>query len=87
MICGASELCLSLVAPFTGAWIEMQTDGQVPKRLLVAPFTGAWIEIGKTLRYSNFLQVAPFTGAWIEIPRLWSAASHSSGRSLHGSVD
>ena len=33
------------VAPFTGAWIEMQTcvccdsDGQV------APFTGAWIEI------------------------------------------
>ena len=38
-------VCL-FVAPFTGAWIEIEsvvTDTIVPRS--VAPFTGAWIEI------------------------------------------
>ena len=36
-----------IVAPFTGAWIEIEvpiTDVKVGDK--VAPFTGAWIEIG-----------------------------------------
>jgi hypothetical protein len=40
-----------IVAPFTGAWIEIpiratnRAKGYHPQR--VAPFTGAWIEIGQ----------------------------------------
>ena len=34
------------VAPFTGAWIEIQDADQHQMELaLVAPFTGAWIEM------------------------------------------
>ena len=34
-----------LVAPFTGAWIEMMLTYQNGTKQNVAPFTGAWIEI------------------------------------------
>ena len=34
-----------IVAPFTGAWIEMLTRWVCPRDVSVAPFTGAWIEI------------------------------------------
>ena len=34
-----------LVAPFTGAWIEMSLTPWRYSRTAVAPFTGAWIEI------------------------------------------
>ena len=35
-----------LVAPFTGAWIEMLLECRKRFwRMRVAPFTGAWIEI------------------------------------------
>ena len=35
----------SLVAPFTGAWIEIELTDFKQKVQTVAPFTGAWIEI------------------------------------------
>ena len=56
------------VAPFTGAWIEMQK--QICRRQSsaeVAPFTGAWIEITLDSMDRSASPVAPFTGAWIEI--------------------
>ena len=34
-----------LVAPFTGAWIEIPYTVAFLRYGLVAPFTGAWIEI------------------------------------------
>ena len=34
-----------LVAPFTGAWIEINNKDCFIKKPNVAPFTGAWIEI------------------------------------------
>ena len=34
-----------LVAPFTGAWIEIVTWLIALLMMYVAPFTGAWIEI------------------------------------------
>ena len=57
-----------LVAPFTGAWIEI-CKGKVfiPLFLRVAPFTGAWIGIQDFLTFLQGQIVAPFTGAWIEI--------------------
>ena len=36
-----------IVAPFTGAWIEIMLCVRVALRCFVAPFTGAWIEIFK----------------------------------------
>ena len=33
------------VAPFTGAWIEIDDDKPSWRGDVVAPFTGAWIEI------------------------------------------
>ena len=56
------------VAPFAGAWIEINIIAKIARDVFVAPFAGAWIEIFHHL--SNFLtaKVAPFAGAWIEIP-------------------
>ena len=34
-----------LVAPFTGAWIEIRKVGGFHCECAVAPFTGAWIEM------------------------------------------
>ena len=59
---------LSLVAPYTGAWIEMFSDAVTKSgEFAVAPYTGAWIEIRQSRRYIRILAVAPYTGAWIEI--------------------
>ena len=59
---------LSLVAPYTGAWIEIL---KVIRFLLkfqnVAPYTGAWIEMIGTQNHISTISVAPYTGAWIEI--------------------
>ena len=35
------------VAPFAGAWIEINKLTEVNSALSVAPFAGAWIEIEK----------------------------------------
>ena len=76
-----------MVAPFTGAWIEIdiQHGSQVPPH--VAPFTGAWIEILICFLACWYIQVAPFTGAWIEIICEKYHVSEDWRRSLHGSVD
>ncbi len=55
------------VAPFTGAWIEINEDYFSKLVSKVAPFTGAWIEITVKNWKEPSEQVAPFTGAWIEI--------------------
>ncbi|WP_404351911.1 hypothetical protein [Caproicibacterium sp. XB2] len=33
------------VAPYTGAWIEIDTQKKTAGNITVAPYTGAWIEI------------------------------------------
>ena len=60
---------VSDVAPFTGAWIEISSEGENPTSEDVAPFTGAWIEIDFYNASPIIKTVAPFTGAWIEIYR------------------
>ena len=55
------------VAPFTGAWIEINLMPLTSVRASVAPFTGAWIEISMHIGIYGHKHVAPFTGAWIEI--------------------
>ena len=55
------------VAPYTGAWIEIEMRRIVMPVKTVAPYTGAWIEIDTRGRYGVEVKVAPYTGAWIEI--------------------
>ena len=35
-----------MVAPYTGAWIEIRLPAPAVALRVVAPYTGAWIEIG-----------------------------------------
>ena len=76
-----------MVAPFAGAWIEINHSFLYMYPSSVAPFAGAWIEIRIfSLRYS-LICVAPFAGAWIEIACEIISVAGMNGRSLRGSVD
>ena len=44
---------ISEVAPYTGAWIEMQKAASSRRRLSVAPYAGAWIEITRLTRIAK----------------------------------
>ena len=65
-----SQYIMDEVAPFAGAWIEIERYIHTQKALLVAPFAGAWIEITVNVEPSPLVTVAPFAGAWIEICRI-----------------
>ena len=41
------------VAPFVGAWIEIELKLAIRKIIKVAPFVGAWIEITKSCVFSK----------------------------------
>ena len=56
----------TLVASFTGAWIETVFRLTSGLPFVVASFTGAWIETGRGRQTSLRFIVASFTGAWIE---------------------
>ena len=76
-----------MVAPYTGAWIEILQAIQKVKDWGVAPYTGAWIEIRTVLMSAISCLVAPYTGAWIEISDNCPTHGCARRRSLHGSVD
>ena len=42
---GLADVCRTDVAPFAGAWIEMESCCLTSLASGVAPFAGAWIEI------------------------------------------
>ena len=83
------ELVEQMVAPFTGAWIEISGKAYTMDDLKgVAPFTGAWIEIAADILDAvRQRQVAPFTGAWIEMLHNQSPVMMTPCRTLHGCVD
>ena len=62
---------LPLVAPFVGAWIEINLSDTNFGQLKVAPFVGAWIEMLLEEHKEYIYKVAPFVGAWIEIHMIW----------------
>ncbi len=80
-----------LVAPHTGAWIEIHRKILHSPALYVAPHTGAWIEMYNARNVNLDGTVAPHTGAWIEIslvfPAVFCIVSHPTrvrGLKLHG---
>ena len=56
-----------MVAPYMGAWIEIELRFGSCEVSMVAPYMGAWIEICSLTMYLNNGIVAPYMGAWIEI--------------------
>ena len=79
--CHARNEVRALVAPFVGAWIEIQYKSTATLNYTaVAPFVGAWIEINKDLYNHRQQLVAPFVGAWIEID--WGKALCAAEGSL-----
>ena len=76
-----------MVAPCTGAWIEIFRKAGPCRLCPVAPCTGAWIEIFKYDGDYIFASVAPCTGAWIEIGNPLLTMAVNNGRTLHGCVD
>ena len=75
------------VAPYTGAWIEINVNFEELTKENVAPYTGAWIEIKIPLINQLTHFVAPYTGAWIEIMYELVAWLQCACRTLHGCVD
>ena len=55
-----------IVASFTDAWIETQSQTTRIPTQLVASFTDAWIETETGAAETAFVEVASFTDAWIE---------------------
>ena len=76
-----------IVAPYTGAWIEIQYEALKYVAENVAPYTGAWIEIFGLLVLCQQVGVAPYTGAWIEMEIPPSILNGACSRTLHGCVD
>ena len=78
-----------MVAPYAGAWIEINSMPSIFKSGGVAPYAGAWIEIaGIRIRVRN-TGVAPYAGAWIEIKKtqiinspFWSLPTRERGLKL-----
>ena len=55
-----------VVAPFTGAWIEIFTrTPDASGDVVVAPISGAGLEIAGRVPSSALFLVAPIPGAWI----------------------
>ncbi|WP_404351873.1 hypothetical protein [Caproicibacterium sp. XB2] len=76
-----------MVAPYTGAWIEITLYWYIRGKPLVAPYTGAWIEIIYFSALLPLLLSLPtrergLKCRWGRRKRRWSNC-----RSLHGSVD
>ena len=55
------------VAPFVGAWVEINPNTLKMLHFFVAPFVGAWVEIVQISKNECVKLVAPFVGAWVEI--------------------
>ena len=76
------------VAPFTGAWIEINLSSMShipvivshPSRVRGLKYTHSYYPRGKH-------NVAPFTGAWIEIETNAANSARALRRTLHGCVD
>ena len=76
-----------MVAPYTGAWIEITEPIAPPKIFRSLPTRERGLKYGLIRSKVGGFIVAPYTGAWIEIHPVRPLYAHSVRRSLHGSVD
>ena len=76
-----------LVAPFAGAWIEIEMGGTERDDCSSLPSRERGLKSARNGRQDAGDHVAPFAGAWIEIAAEAMAALGYVSRSLRGSVD
>ena len=74
------------VAPFAGAWIEINLINQQIYAVIVAPFAGAWIEIPCVLSNNSVLRSLPSRERGLKSETV-EIDGEEYGRSLRGSVD
>ena len=75
-----------LVAPYTGAWIEIGMPTGKGSTGDVAPYTGAWIEIRPDIRITTIIWSLPTRERGLK-SQIFPGCQPARGRSLHGSVD
>ena len=78
---------VKMVAPFTGAWIEISSAYGQSMVTWSLPSRERGLKSVSQPAKPVPTQVAPFTGAWIEILPDSISGDLYTGRSLHGSVD
>ena len=78
---------LALVAPFTGAWIEISASTSASNAKTSHPSRVRGLKFYIDDDMGTVRHVAPFTGAWIEIRNGSSPAAICQRRTLHGCVD
>ena len=84
--CFTFSFGIVIVAPFTGAWIEISKSELNKAKELVAPFTGAWIEILARNPRAARIQSLPSRERGLKYITD-SMKQRGYSRSLHGSVD
>ena len=78
----------AMVAPFTGAWIEILAGTNRPLVTIVAPFTGAWIEIIKVWKCCCDKTVShPSRVRGLKFGNIAAGMVRIGRRTLHGCVD
>ena len=78
---------MGLVAPFTGAWVEIAVPGSEKAQMMTShPSRVRGLKYGAVKGLHNGNTVAPFTGAWVEIYRRRYNHSQHHSRTLHGCV-
>ena len=78
----------AIVAPFTGAWIEIYLSPLLILYVILShPSRVRGLKCITTQLLVHLIRVAPFTGAWIEIDEGLAAAGRKHRRTLHGCVD
>jgi len=78
---------ISPVAPFTGAWIEINRQTAWIVKISVAPFTGAWIEITSVVTSTNAVASHPSRVRGLKYGDVRKPPLRLCGRTLHGCVD
>ena len=77
-----------MVAPFTGAWIEIFNSSiKISILSWSHPSRVRGLKCDPMGDSGPKAQVAPFTGAWIEIKMAMQSARRGWRRTLHGCVD
>ena len=82
-----SDILVTLVAPYVGAWIETPNSIASQQPYNVAPYVGAWIETCEAPTTPVDNDVAPYVGAWIETPVERQREAQGRSRTLRGCVD
>ena len=76
-----------IVALFTRAWIEINSEKATVTSTGVALFTRAWIEMWSSVLSTSIQTVALFTRAWIEMADAVAGDEIVISRPLHEGVD